>query len=247
MLWRPRWLGRTSGSSVERETRLRPSIRTNVARQSKRCEGPSFPTARCRPGSGWTGGASSRVLVFAIPIALVCLSPLGTTTHVSAIRFEFGYRFLAIAWRGRVEKWGLFDYHYLARNLGVVFTSLPFVSPREVPRFQINPHGLALWFTTPAYFWLLWPRQDRAATSRALADGRGGVGSDLFLPEHRVVAVRLPLLERLRGFSVCAARNRRVSLSSTVLGGGHLGGRRSTRSVPRLSGGLNFSATTTRT
>ena len=73
--------------------------------------------------------------------------------------FEFGYRYLAIAWRGRVEKWGLFDYHYLARNLGVVFTSLPFVSPKESPPFQINPHGLALWFTTPAYLWLLWPRR----------------------------------------------------------------------------------------
>jgi hypothetical protein len=24
--------------------------------------------------------------------------------------------------------------------------------------FQINEHGLALWFTTPIYFWLFWPR-----------------------------------------------------------------------------------------
>jgi hypothetical protein len=25
--------------------------------------------------------------------------------------------------------------------------------------FRINAHGLALWFTTPLYLWLLWPRR----------------------------------------------------------------------------------------
>src|SRR5262249_38353437 len=27
------------------------------------------------------------------------------------------------------------------------------------PPFQINLHGLALWFTTPLYFWLFWPKK----------------------------------------------------------------------------------------
>ncbi len=74
--------------------------------------------------------------------------------------FDFGYRYLAIQWRPRMEKWGLFHYHYLGRNLAVVLTSLPYWSkpPTEVP-FQINTHGLALWVTTPLYIWLLWPRQ----------------------------------------------------------------------------------------
>ena len=30
------------------------------------------------------------------------------------------------------------------------------LDPRSPP-FQINEHGLALWFTTPLYFWILWP------------------------------------------------------------------------------------------
>ena len=30
----------------------------------------------------------------------------------------------------------------------------PFGAP-----FKINEHGLALWFTTPLYFWLLWPKR----------------------------------------------------------------------------------------
>jgi hypothetical protein len=98
-------------------------------------------------------------ILFAIPIT-VCGLVAAWNNHVRfGDPFEFGYRYLAIAWRGRVEKWGLFDYHYLARNLGVVFTNLPFVTPGEKPPFQINPHGLALWFTTPAYLWLLWPRR----------------------------------------------------------------------------------------
>ena len=81
--------------------------------------------------------------------------------------FEVGYRFLGIAWQHRIEKWGLFGYHYLAKNLGVVLTSLPFWTPRGAAPFQINVHGLALWITTPVYLWLLWPRRT-AVPHRAL-------------------------------------------------------------------------------
>ncbi len=56
-----------------------------------------------------------------------------------------------------MKKWGLFHYHYLARNLGVVLTMLPWVGDGRMP-FRINVHGLALWFTTPMYLWLLWPK-----------------------------------------------------------------------------------------
>lgn len=74
--------------------------------------------------------------------------------------WEFGYRYLTVRWHHRIERWGLFDYHYLARNLGVVLTSLPWVAaPGHTPSFQINGHGLALWVTTPCYLWLLWPRR----------------------------------------------------------------------------------------
>ena len=74
--------------------------------------------------------------------------------------FEVGYQFLQIAWRERMQHWGMFSYHYLARNLGLLLTSLPYVGTRSraVP-FQINGHGLALWFTTPMYIWLLWPKR----------------------------------------------------------------------------------------
>jgi len=51
--------------------------------------------------------------------------------------------------------------------LGVVLTSLPYWTPSGTVPFQINLHGLALWLTTPAYLWLLWP-QRRAVPQRAL-------------------------------------------------------------------------------
>lgn len=94
---------------------------------------------------------------FSLPI-VVCL---GVMFWMNAARFgdpfETGYQYLTVAWQARMQKWGLFHYHYLARNLGVVFSMLPWVGD-GVP-FRINAHGLALWFTTPLYFWLLWPRR----------------------------------------------------------------------------------------
>lgn len=116
------------------------------------------------------GSAANRVLVglrqtdlrrlaklsvaFAIPVALA----LGLSLLHNAARFDdpfdVGYKHLQIAWQGRIARWGLFHYHYLAKNLGVVLTSLPWVQP-----FRINAHGLALWVTTPVYLYLLWPKR----------------------------------------------------------------------------------------
>jgi hypothetical protein len=58
-----------------------------------------------------------------------------------------------------MKKWGILDYHYLARNLGVVLTSLPWHEPGGSAPFQINEHGLALWITTPLFLWLIWPKR----------------------------------------------------------------------------------------
>jgi hypothetical protein len=77
----------------------------------------------------------------------------------------FDHELLTVAWRGRMQKWGgMLGYHFLAKNLGIALTSLPWRPPRgeEVQfgaPFKINEHGLALWFTTPLYFWLLWPKR----------------------------------------------------------------------------------------
>jgi len=100
------------------------------------------------------------VLSFGAPLACVLCIAAWYNRARFGDPFEFGYRYLTVLWRPRMEKWGLFNYHYLGKNLGVVLTSLPWIAKAPAdPRFQINAHGLALWFTTPLYLWLLWPRR----------------------------------------------------------------------------------------
>jgi hypothetical protein len=124
-------------------------------------------------GAGWVqrfdAARLGRLLAwFGLPlvaiVALVCL--YNTARFDSA--FEPGYRYLNVAWAKRIAKWGLFDYHYLAKNLGVMLTSLPWL-PAERGPVQISGHGLALWFTTPMYLWLLVARRWSALACSLLA------------------------------------------------------------------------------
>jgi len=112
-------------------------------------------------------GRLSRLFAwFALPLAVV----VAVSCYHNAARFddpfETGYRYLDIAWSKRIAKWGLFDYHYLARNLGVMLTSLPWLPAGKGP-VQVSGHGLALWVTTPLYLWLLFARR-WSELSRAL-------------------------------------------------------------------------------
>ena len=109
------------------------------------------------------GRADARALLdklalFAAPAALVLAALFWHNRARFGDPFEFGHRYLAIAWRGRMDRWGLESYHYLGRNLAVILTGLPFTRVPGVP-FQINAHGLALWITSPIYAWALWPRR----------------------------------------------------------------------------------------
>lgn len=104
---------------------------------------------------GYDLGRLFRLLfVFSAPLLLVgaLLCYYNLLRFDSA--FEPGYRYLSVVWAKRIAKWGLFDYHYLAKNLGVALTSLPWF-PAQGGAVQINAHGLALWITTPMYLWLV--------------------------------------------------------------------------------------------
>jgi hypothetical protein len=94
------------------------------------------------------------LLAFALPLAAVLALGCWHNAARFGEPFEPGYRYLNVVWAARIAKWGLFDYHYLARNLGVMLTSLPWFPAQGGP-VQINGHGLALWVTTPMYLWLL--------------------------------------------------------------------------------------------
>jgi len=128
-----------------------------------------------RARATWTkldrAALARRYVAFALPI----LAILGVCSWSNFTRFhhyspsDFGHEYLSVAWHDRMQKWGLFGYHYLAKNLGCALTILPWLPAHNAPAqffslhgpapFQINEHGLALWFTTPVYFWLLRPRE----------------------------------------------------------------------------------------
>jgi hypothetical protein len=109
---------------------------------------------------------ATRYVVFALPIVFA----LWVTLRINAARFgnptEFGHTLLNVVWMERVKRYGLFSYHYLSRNLTCAFTLLPVVNPTDAPeyvgRYQVSGNGLALWFTTPLYLWLLWPKKTGA-------------------------------------------------------------------------------------
>jgi hypothetical protein len=95
------------------------------------------------------------------PFGVAAAAVLGVVLWHNKARFgdafEFGHRYLAIGWRGRMDRWGIESYHYLGRNLAVVLTSLPYTQVQGAP-FQINVHGLALWVTSPFLLWAFWPK-----------------------------------------------------------------------------------------
>lgn len=77
--------------------------------------------------------------------------------------FEFGHTYLQIRWRPRIERWGLFNYHYFGKNLAIMLASVPWLS-QEPPYFMVSRHGLALWVTTPALLMVLCPKRTNATT-----------------------------------------------------------------------------------
>ncbi|HEX3771389.1 MAG TPA: hypothetical protein VHV30_11010 [Polyangiaceae bacterium] len=131
---------------------------------------PAGETLRERARSLWKNldrlGLAESYVAFALPI-LAAFAFNGFLNHArygTYSPFDPGHEYLTVAWRSRMIRWGVFGYHFLAKNLGIAFTSLPWLPPKDAPgqlgaAFKINEHGLALWFTTPLYLWLLYPKR----------------------------------------------------------------------------------------
>lgn len=101
--------------------------------------------------------AARRIGVFLVPVVVVGVMLMVYNDARFGHPLEFGHRYLDVVWRPRMDKWGLFDLHYLGKNLGVMFGGMPFVGHGNTP-MGIGPHGLALWITSPFLAWLLFPR-----------------------------------------------------------------------------------------
>lgn len=101
---------------------------------------------------------AKKIALFSAPLLAIGLIAMAMNDARFHDPFEFGHSLLEIRWRGRIEKWGLFNYHYLGRNLAVMLASLPWLTS-TAPYLMISRHGLALWVTTPNFFYLFWPKR----------------------------------------------------------------------------------------
>ncbi|MAQ17889.1 MAG: hypothetical protein CMN30_24215 [Sandaracinus sp.] len=107
-------------------------------------------------------------VLFALPILACGAAAMWMNQARFGDPFEFGHTYLQIRWRPRIETWGLFNFHYFAKNLAVFTSSLPWLSA-EAPYLKISRHGLALWVTTPALLLVLWPKPLNLAARRVVA------------------------------------------------------------------------------
>ena len=92
------------------------------------------------------------VLSVAIPMAIANYVRFGSFG-------EFGHSHLyANRVNAQIQKFGLFHYAFLERNLHSAFTRLPEIDFHPL-RFGFNGEGMSLFVTTPLFLYLLWPRE----------------------------------------------------------------------------------------
>ena len=125
-----------------------------------------FPAFVFFPGGRWRQGEWG--IAFK-QLALFCLVPLVvgcSLLYMNYLKFEdpmeFGHRYLAEGQLTRIRDYGLFNYHFLARNLSAALTLLPRIQLHE-PYILVSKHGMSLFLTTPVLFYLFKarPRQFR--------------------------------------------------------------------------------------
>jgi hypothetical protein len=100
--------------------------------------------------------AITKAVAFAFPVALFGFG----AGVLNILRFgrltEFGHTYLNVRWTPRIQKYGLFNYTFLGRNLACMLALTPKIVAGP-PYVQYSWHGLALWVTTPVFLFLLWP------------------------------------------------------------------------------------------
>jgi hypothetical protein len=118
------------------------------------------------PGGAWRRGgwkeAATTLALFCVPCVIVGVLLL----YQNHIRFEswteFGHTYLAGGEIGRIRKFGLFNVHFLSKNLSAALTLLPRFQS-EAPYILVSRHGMSLLLTTPVWIYLFRPLklQDR--------------------------------------------------------------------------------------
>jgi hypothetical protein len=80
--------------------------------------------------------------------------------------YVFGHEYLNIAWQDRIQKWGLFNLHFLSRNLACALVLLPrFLA--QYPYVKVGAHGMSLLVTSPNLAYTVAPAE-RSPLARGL-------------------------------------------------------------------------------
>ena len=147
-----------------------------------------FPQGQWLGGRGGAGlrHALGRIALFCVPMAAIGLALAWYNWARWQNPLEFGHFYLLEGTRAPTRDFGLFNFHFLNRNLSAALTNLPRLSDHQ-PFIQVTRHGLGLLACTPALFALLGcarpnpapPSPEQAAT---FAEGRT-------LARHLAIAV----------------------------------------------------------
>ena len=97
------------------------------------------------------------LVLFAVPVALLGFGAGALNYARFGKLTEFGHTYLNVRWTPRIQRFGLFNYVFLGRNLACLLALVPRIV-RGAPWVQVSWHGLAIWVTTPVILWVLWPR-----------------------------------------------------------------------------------------
>ena len=80
--------------------------------------------------------------------------------------FEFGHKFLAVQWQERMFRFGLFNYHFLSRNLAAALVLLPRIMT-HYPYVKISQHGMSLLVTSPNLAYTVMPQEQSPLPRRS--------------------------------------------------------------------------------
>jgi len=100
-----------------------------------------------RTGAAWRALAKP-MLRFSLPIAVVGIILCVLNAARFGSPFEFGHKFLAVQWQERMFRFGLFNYHFLSRNLAAALILLPRLMT-HYPYVKISQHGMSMLVTSP--------------------------------------------------------------------------------------------------
>ena len=105
----------------------------------------------------------SSLLKFAAPIAVggAALAVYNYARFQSP--FEFGHRFMPVQWQDRMFRFGLFNYHFLSRNLAAALVLLPRIMTRY-PYVMVSQHGVSLLVTSPNLAYTVIPQEPSPLT-----------------------------------------------------------------------------------